>query len=416
MATDALFAESEVVGKKMPEFFGKYLFAVNKLKKLGDVEKVSERDFRAPFLTQNGGRAGTFSADGGEIGRGTHQKGGVFTQTYFPFRIAFEMSQLMQDATANPDVSRLDAFKKAMRSAIPEFALFVDQQFHGDGTAIIATSVSQSTVSSKTVYVMDTVTALRKLRVGQYVVPYNSGGSALNSGTAVAIEQLDFASRSVYLSALIASAAGGDTLCMDGSSGSSPTGPNGIKYFHTTSTSGSTLGVSRATTWEVVSNGVAVSGVPTFMQGQKLIDQMLERRKGLPSDLTWLASEKQRSNLYSQVSNISRFDMNNGGEGYATDLNKNAKSMEFNYCGYTGNIDPHQDNDRMDAMCFSDWGRVQIRDVGYYEVGGNRFFTLYGSGGSPSANTWFALYLLENYICRNPGNGGTLSSLTLPTY
>lgn len=416
MATDALFAESEVVGKKMPEFFGRYTVALNKVKKLGDVEKVSERDFRAPFLTQDGGRFGTFTADGGAFGRGTHAKGGVFVQTYFPLRINFEMSQLMIDASANPDVSRLNAFKRAMKVAIPQMALGCDQMWHSDATAIIATSTSQSTVSSKTVYVMDTVTACRKLQVGQYVIPYNTGGTALNSGTAVYIEQIDYSSRSVYLSALIASAAGGDTLCIDGVSGSSPTGPNGLKYFHTSSTSGSTLGVSRATTYEVVSNSVAVTGVPTFMQGQKLLDQMIERRKQLPTGMTWLASEKQRSNIYAQVQNIARYDMNGGGKGFATDLNPSAGNMEFNFCGYTGMVDPHQDNDRMDLVAFSDWGRVQIKDLGYYEQNGNRFFTLYGTDGSPSANTWFGLYLLENYICRNPGNGGYLSGLTLPTY
>ena len=416
MSTDALFAQSEVVGAKMPEFFGRAEVALNLVKKLGDVEQVGERDFRAPFLTQTGGRTGTFSADGGAFGRGTHAKGGVFTQTYFPMRINFEMSQLMIDATKNPAISRLNAFKRAMKDAIPEMALFCDQMFHADATAIVGTSTAQATVSSKTVYTMDTVTACRKVRVGQYVIPYNSGGSALNSGTAVYIEQIDFAARKVYLSALIASAAGGDTLCIDGSSGSSPTGPNGIKYFHTASTSGSTLGVSRATNYEATSNEVAVSAVPTFMQGQKLIDQMIERRKKLPKGMTWLASEKQKSNVYAQVQNISNFDMAKGGSGYATDLNPSAGTQEFNFCGFKGVIDPHQDNDRMDLICASDWGRVQIKDLGYYEMGGQRFFTLYGADGSPSANTWFGLYILENYICRNPGNGGFLSGLTLPSY
>lgn len=417
MPTDALFAMSEKVGKKIPEFFGKAYVALNKVKKAGDVEKVSERDFRAPFLTQNGGRTGTFNANGGAIGRGTASKGGVFTQTYFANRISFEMSQLMIDATADPEVSRINAFKKAMAAAVPEFALYCDQMWHGDATAVIGTATAQSTVSSVTRYTMNDASSCRRLRVGQYVVVYDNGlTAARNSGTAVQITQIDYENKYVYLSITVGSAANDDKLCIDGSSGASPTGPNGLKYFHDSSTSGSTLGVTRATNWEVVSNSVAVTGVPTFMQGQKLIDKILERRKALPDGLEWLASEKQKSNLFAQVQNIATFDMASGGKGFATDLNPNAKAMTFNFCGYPGMVDPHQDNDRMDLVCFSDWGRVQIKDVGYYEVGGQRFFTLYGADGSPSANQWFALYLLENYICRNPGNGGYLSGLTLPTY
>lgn len=416
MATDALYAQSEVISKSFPEFFGTYNVAVNRVKKNGKVERIGERDFRAPFLTQNGGRTGTFNSNGGAIGRGTASKGGVFTQTFFSFRIAYELPQLMIDATANADVSKLNAFKKCIKSAIPEMANFVDQQWHGDGTAIIATSVSQSTVSSKTVYVMDTVTACRKLRLGQYVVPYATGGTALNSGTAVMIEQIDYASRSVYLNALIGSAAGGDTLCFDGVTGSSPTGPQGLKYFHTSSTSGSTLGVSRATTYEVVSNSVAVSGIPNFMSGQKLLDQIIERRKGVQKGMTWLASEKQKSNLRSQVLTMARFDLNGSGKGLGTDINDDPDSLEFDYCGRRGLVDPHQDNDRMDLVNFSDWSRVQVKDLDYYQQNGNRFFTIYGSDGSPAATTWFALYLLENYVCENPGNGGYLSGLTLPSY
>jgi len=416
MATDALYAQSEVVSKSFPEFFGTAPVLVNKLKKNGKLERISERDFRAPFLTQNGGRTGTFNSNGGAIGRGTASKGNVFTQTFYSFRIAYELPQLMIDATSDPQISRLNAFKKAIKSAIPEMANFVDQAFHSDGTAIIATSVSQSTVSSKTVYVMDTVTACRKLRLGQYVIPYNSGGSALNSGTAVQIDMIDYANRAVTLSATIGSAAGGDTLCWDGVTGASPTGPQGLKYFNNSSTSGSRLGVSAATTYEVVSNSVPVAGVPTFMSGQKLLDQVIERRKGIVKGMMWVSSEKQKSNLRSQVLTMSRFDLTGNGKGLGTDLNDEPESPTFDYCGRPGVVDPHQDNDRMDLINFSDWTRCQVKDLGYYEQNGNRFFTIYGADGSPAATTWFALYLLENYVCENPGNAGYLSGLTLPTY
>src|SRR6185436_900792 len=113
MATDTLFEQSEKVRPKLQEWLQSYAVASNFIKK-SEVEQIGERDYRIPFLTQHGGRYGTFDPDGGDRGRGTSMKGGVMISTFFPTRMNFELTQLKMDATAEREIALKSAFKDAI--------------------------------------------------------------------------------------------------------------------------------------------------------------------------------------------------------------------------------------------------------------------------------------------------------------
>jgi hypothetical protein len=422
MPTDTVFAQSEVISKLLPIFFGdpkKCTVPLNFVKKNGNVEKIGERDFRAPFLTQNGGRFGTFNSDGGALGNGTKHKGDKFVQTAFAMRLNYEMTTLAVDANKDSNISRVNSLKKAIQNAPLEAAKYADSMWHNDGTGKLATATAVGTWSgaTKQVYTMNTTQACRLLTRGQYVQPYSAANAVL--GSPLFIELIDYANRLVYLSGLTggAGASATDYLAIDGASGSPPTGPNGLKYFNSDATSGTTLGVTRSTEPEVISNSAdAANGPLTFMKGQELIDKIIERRKGLNGPYKWLSSEKQVSNLRSQVLNMAHFELS-GSKDLNTDLNPGANAMTFKFCGIPGYVDPHQDNDRMDLLNFDNWSRVQIKDIGFYEIDGQRFFTIYDSStGAPKAAQWFSLYWLENYVSHNPGEDGYIKQCGLPTY
>ena len=121
MSTDTLFEQSERVRDKLQPWLQTYSVASNFIKK-GEVEQVGERDYRIPFLTQNGLRYGTMNKDGGDYGRGTAMKGGLLISTFFTTRGNFELTQLKMDATANTAVAVKSAFKQAMMTGMPEYA------------------------------------------------------------------------------------------------------------------------------------------------------------------------------------------------------------------------------------------------------------------------------------------------------
>lgn len=415
MATDYLFQQSEVVSKRMPEFFGRFQVASNLVKK-GDVDKINERDYRTPFLTQEGGRFGTYDPDGGAIGRGSASKGGVMVSSYFPFRLNFELTELAVKATENSQIAQFNAFKRAMKSALPEMATYVDKAFHGDGTAKLATATATGTWASgaKTTYTLDTATGLNKLRRGQYVIVYDTGGAtARDSGAAVMISMIDYDNRIVYLNGAVTGAAATDELYLEGVTGATPTGPNGLYYFNSYATSGTTLGVDRALEPEVIANSVNCSGVPTFQKGLQILHKIIKRRGEIPKGLTALCSPEQQANIYQQVLNIAQYDL---AKGKVSDDLIPGVDLKWKFAGVQAMLDIHQQTDRLDYILPTTWKRAQLADVGFHEVGGQRFFTLYGADGGPAASLWFGLTMHQDWVCDNPGVQGVLYGCTQPTY
>ncbi len=413
MPSDYLFQQSEVVNKKLPEFFSRFTCVTNLIKK-GSVEKIGERDFRAPFLTQNGGRGGTYDANGGAIGRGSASKGGVFIQTYYPTRMSFELTQLAIEATKESEIAQFSAFKKAMKEAVPEMVNFTERLFHTDGNPVLGTATAHNVVSSKSVYTMDTISGVQLFRRGQYVIVYlNDLSAARDTGAVRMIEQVDYEGGRIFLNAEVTSAGATDKLLIEGVSGATPAGPKGLYYFNSYATSGTTLGVNRATELEVVANSVNAGGVPTHMKGLQIKHKMLKRRGELPKGIVGLCSTEQQANIYQNVQNIANFDLSKGpaNKDLLPDMD-----MDFKYAGMSMKLDIMQRADRLDFIVPTDWIRARLKDVGFWEMNGNRFFTLYGSDGSPASAMWFALTMMEDYVCMNPGNGGVIYGCTAPTY
>jgi hypothetical protein len=414
MATDYLFQQSEVVAKRMPEYFGRFNVASNFVKK-GAVERIGERDFRVPFLTQEGGRVGTYNPDGGALGRGTASKGGVLIGTYFSLRLNFELTELAVEATSSKRVAQFNAFKRAMKAGFPEFAQYVDKFWHSDGSAVLGTATAQATVSSKTVYTMDLIQGVQHVRRGMPVIVYQNDLSAWrDSGTSFIIEQIDYDARKVYLDATVAAAAANDKLVFEGVSGASPAGLKGLYYFNDYSTSGTTLGINRATEWEIVANSVDAGGVPTHTKALQLSHKIMKRRGEMPKGQIGFVAPEQQANIYDQVMNIANYDLSRG--SVKDDLVPGADN-KFKFGGMPMFLDIHQRTDRIDVIQKSSWLRARLTDVKFYEVGGQRFFQLYDSStGSPAASIWFGLVLHEDYVCDNPGQQGVIYGCSQPTY
>src|SRR6476660_6087843 len=61
----------EKVRDKVPLLYERDDVLLSMIQQRGDVEKVSSRNMRLPLQLVPGGKAGSYSADGGDLGRGT---------------------------------------------------------------------------------------------------------------------------------------------------------------------------------------------------------------------------------------------------------------------------------------------------------------------------------------------------------
>lgn len=411
MATDALYLQSEKVKDKLEEWVGRWNVLANIIPKR-NVEQISERDFRIPFETQLTGRPGTYNPDFGEIGAGNGAKGGVMISTYYPLRIAGQLSQLETVATDSKEKAIASRFKRALTSLVSEFANFRSFVFLGDGTAILGRATAQATVSGKTVYTMDTTTGMRRLRRGWLPNVYDAAMTASKASN-LFIEYIDFRTNKVRLSGTVAGAAADDVLCFEGVSGASPVGPKGLHAFHSTATTGTFLGIDRANEPEII---------PNFRTGSGGLNQLLALR--LRHDIKMRAGDAAAKNLLgiaspateaiaiSQVMSVQRIDVQGERAAYKDMLPLVNES--FMYGGVKNLSVTQQDQTRINWMSPDNWGVARLDGVKWFEIGGQRFFPLYGTN-SPKAGQWFAMTCMEDYFNMSPMKEGFIHSIPVDT-
>ncbi len=408
--TDQLFQESETIYPKLQTWLNRFKTPANLIPKR-NVQMVSERDFRVPAVTDDPGREGTYNPNFGEIGRGQNMKGEVMISTFYPMKMAFELSQLSVDATASKDQAAQSTFSYTMKQAIPLFAAFQNRLFFTDGTPTLAVATGVATVGGVSEYTLDNVFGARRLRRGQFVAVYETTMTTLR-GTS-RITWIDYKNRKVHLADAIGSQAATDVLCFEGVSGASPTGPQGLYYWNSSATTGTTAGINRANEPEIWANSISGSGGLNYILGLNLYHQMLERR-GMDSTegLMGIAGLPQHAAAVGQVTNIQRIDIS-GSSPEMKDLIPKVQN-EFPFAGVRHSVVPFQDASRLDWISPQEtWGTARLHDTKYFETGGQRFFPIYGTLGSPAAGLWFALIANQNWFCSNPGANGAITALPI---
>src|SRR6267154_2508927 len=116
----------EKVRDKVPLLYERDDVLLSMIQQRGDVEKVSSRNMRLPLQLIPGGKAGSYSADGGDLGRGTGSTYDVAQVSPIFFRYAREK------AIEN-------AVKREIASGMKQFRAFLDKVIQTAGNGVLGT-------------------------------------------------------------------------------------------------------------------------------------------------------------------------------------------------------------------------------------------------------------------------------------
>lgn len=421
MPSDLLFAQSEKVAGRLPELFSTMDTIVNRFNRKATTEMISERDIRVPLLTTEGGRPGTFNPNMGAFGRGSYQEGATMISTYFPWRYTVEMPLIASRATRASEQSKVSAFKRAIKKAVPQFGAFVDRIFHvSDGTARMSQAIAQTTTGGNTVYTMNFAEGVMPFRVGEYYVPYDSTlVTPRDAGVARKCLAVNIQARTLTMNGTVTGAAATDIMCFEGAGNiASPTGPKGLAYFLSTATSGNVLTLSRSTYPELVPTlRDAAGNAPTYQMGEQIAHTILRRRgtdRGIPPGLVAIMNTDQQANLRQQLLDMAGFNLSEG-KSIDTDIMPKIGGNPT-FAGVPVELSIHAKSDRVEYTSFQNWINAEIDPITFYEIEGKRFHTLYGGDGSPAAGLWFGLYMLRDWICEDPGLNAVIYGCPAATY
>jgi hypothetical protein len=420
MASLTVFQQSEVVRKKMFPTWAEMQFNVlMDFFKKGEVEMIGERDYRIPAETIPGGDAGTYDPQGGDMGRGSMPQGLAMIQSYFPFRLNYELDKLSIKATTNTGIK--NPFTLCVSRAYKEFMLYRDKWNHGDGTATLATATAHSSSSGVSVYTLDSVFSAQLLRRGQPVTVYNNGLTTLNTA-ALRIAGINSAAPSVTLNGVVPSAAATDKICFAGVSGASPTGPRGLAYWISSATSGTTANINRANESQIISKSTNAASAPYIVEHvMGLYDQILNDRGEVAQELLGVCAPAQRAAAYNNIMSIQNILLDST-KAQAVDRLPQLKGRDsFMYGNVPHYVDIHHDKTKVNFIVPRMWGMARLSDADFFETDGKsgpdaRFIQIYGGSGGPAAATWFGLTVEENPYTIDPGSQGLVYNLPLPAY
>jgi len=418
----------QVVRKHLPALYELNQPAYGLLSKTAEKFRISQTpgssDFRAPLKLNPPSTFGTWSMAGGSLGTGNGFATQQFAQTYFPLKLAVTVNYDAMVATSGgANLSVVNAWKENMKDAIPSFQRMAEASFHNqggsNGVVAIGTGYSGGTVTCDTAFAADLV------QVGQPLEILSADGNTWRT-SAVSPDNLPYVSVVnkgagtfvlTNLGAITPQAT--DQYIFQGAiaAGSPPTVTwlNGLNYFHTTSTSGTILGLTK-TSYDIMPNLVNANGslVPAHMW--QLSAQIRQRRGKVEGKFKGLIHDAQAAAIKNLGLSVTEVLTQQGTAFKSTDLAGDSAMSEITFGGITHMIDVHQSKTRIDILIPGEnWCRVYGQELDYFRrPEGQMIFEGRSSTGTVAASFSFFLVTQENYVCVDNGKEGVIYGLSIP--
>jgi hypothetical protein len=139
----------EKVRDKVPLLYERDDILLTMIQQRGDVEKVSSRNMRLPLQVNPGGKAGSYNADGGDLGRGSGTAYDVAQVSPIFFRFAIEITKLVEYATTGRERAIENAAKREVANGMKQFRSFLDKLMQTAGNGVLGTinSIASTTLT-----------------------------------------------------------------------------------------------------------------------------------------------------------------------------------------------------------------------------------------------------------------------------
>src|SRR6267378_3047418 len=373
----------EKVRDKVPLLYERDDVLLSMIQQRGDVEKVSSRNMRLPLQLIPGGKAGSYSADGGDLGRGTGSTYDVAQVSPIFFRFAVEITKLVEYASNAREKAIENAVKREIASGMKQFRAFLDKVIQTAGNGVLGT-ISAINGSTFTVAIP---AGAALVYVGQTIQIYDPTLTTNRNVAASVVSNVTAAdpisaTQTITVDNVPASTAVNDVIVHDGLTGSQPVSLFGIKYHQNNATTGTWLNLNRATYPQQLQtprvNAANAALVPGHVR-LAISPVIKESGTGRTSDLDLLFSGKKTMSGIPIKSSV------------------------------------NADQTRVDFLDLSHWGRAVMKDIDYFEVGGQTVFPIYGASGGIAASFIFYFDTGFQLWSDSPRSGSYIDGLARPS-
>jgi len=408
----------EKVRDKVPLLYERDDVLLAMIQQRGDIEKVSSRNMRLPLQILSGGKGGSYDSNGGDLGRGSGSTYDVAQVSPVAFRFDVEITKLVEYATNSKAKAIENSVKREVSNGMKQFRSFLDKVIQGAGNGVLGTisSIAGSVLTMAVPMGAAGVYGGQTIQIYDSTLTTNRNIAAGVASSVVNTPDTVSASQTIVLDNVPAGTVANDVIVHDGLTGASPVSLFGVKYHQNNATTGTWLNLNRATypvqlqTPRV--NGSSSALVPTYVRLalNKVRKALGIEQLGKVIAYTSLEQEHAWENLGIAISTV----VKEGAGGRASDLDllfTGKKSMS----GVPIKASVNADQTRIDFLDLSHWGRAVMKDIDYFEVGGQTVFPIYGASGAPAASMWWAFDTLFQVWNDSPRSGSFIDALARPT-
>ena len=405
----------EKVRDKVPLLYERDDILLTMIQQRGDVEKVSSRNMRLPLQVNPGGKAGSYNADGGDLGRGSGTAYDVAQVSPIFFRFAIEITKLVEYATTGRERAIENATKREVANGMKQFRAFLDKLMQTAGNGVLGTI---SSVGGAT-FTMSVPSGAALVYPGQTIQIYDTtlttNRNVAASVTTTVLSADPINAQTITVDNVPAGTVATDVIVHDGLTGAQPVSLFGIKYHQNAATTGTWLNLNRAT-YPVQLQTPRVNAGNAALTPSNVRLAINKVRKSLGINhisklIAYMAVEQEHAweNLGITVSQI----IKEGGASDGNDLDllfSGRKTMS----GIPIKSSVNADQTRVDFLDLAHWGRAVLKDIDFYEVNGNTVFPIYGASGGIAASYIFYFDTAFQVWDDSPRTGAFIDTLARP--
>ena len=406
----------EKVRDKVPLLYERDDILLTMIQQRGDVEKVSSRNMRLPLQVNPGGKAGSYNADGGDLGRGSGTSYNVAQISPMFFRFAIEITKLVEYATTGRERAIENATKREVANGMKQFRAFLDKLMQTAGNGVLGTI---SSIASTT-FTMTVPNGAALVYPGQTIQIYDTTLTTnrnVAAGVTTTVLSADpITTQQITVDNVPTGTVATDVIVHDGLTGAQPVSLFGIKYHQNNATTGTWLNLNRAT-YPVQLQTPRVNAGNAALTPSNVRLAINKVRKSLGINhvsklIAYMAVEQEHAweNLGITVSQI----IKEGGESSGNDLDllfSGRKTMS----GIPIKSSVNADQTRVDFLDLAHWGRAVLKDIDFYEVNGNTVFPIYGASGGIAASYIFYFDTAFQVWDDSPRTGAFIDTLARPS-
>lgn len=414
-ATNPTVVNMEVVAKGMPllwdlDHSSTYDKLKNALKNNWKITKTpNSNDFRAPLQISTGGVYGAFNPEGGAFPETSGPAFAQMVQTAKSQAIGWDYNLSDEWYTENPSLSTVNITKNMLKDAMQAAKRAANMSFFSDGF----TGGAQGLIAKGTAY--DTGVFTLEGEFGANLVypgmgleifeadldPLRTAAVSTDLPKVLWVDPDNDKLKLTNLGAVTPQAT--DYLAIPGV-GATPAWVHGLYYFNNPSTSGSILGLSKATYPQLVPVFENAAGGPISKVLMLKVQVKARQKRGKMVKYTGITHPVVAANWALEGTSISEFQRGSGQMGNLDLVPKGATEDTVTQAGVVHMLDPLASRKRADWINFENAGRVTLKEIAFLKnVNGGYLFQKRNSTASPVAAVQFWIGWSEDFVIRDPG-------------